>query len=117
MIGDTRLSYAVLSEGLAPHHPDLATACDDAVAALDEYVAWIEESKPRMLAPPGVGRENYDFLMKEVYLFPYTWEEIKLIVELEDNRVCSFQRCAPSPGPLALSVPRGKRRSPGAFAC
>eukprot|EP01045_Picozoa_sp_COSAG04_P062244 COSAG04_NODE_32414_length_251_cov_0.684211_1_plen_52_part_01 len=52
MIGDTRLSYAVLSEGLAAHHPDLATACDDAVAALDEYVAWIEESKPRMLAPP-----------------------------------------------------------------
>ncbi len=92
MISDSQLSYAALVEALKPHHPELADQAEDALDALGEYVAWLEDSKPRMLAKPGVGKEHYDWLMREVYLFPYTWDEIKLIVELEDNRVCSFQR-------------------------
>ena len=92
MIGDGQLSYAALARVIDQSHPELAVKAEDALAALGEYVDWLEATKPQMLAPPGVGKENYDWLMKEVYLFPYTWEEIKLIVELEDNRVCSFQR-------------------------
>ena len=45
-----------------------------------------------MTARAGVGKDNYTWLMKNVYLFPYSWEEIRLIVELEDNRVRTFQR-------------------------
>ena len=30
--------------------------------------------------------------MQNVYLFPYSWDEIRLIVELEDNRVWTFFR-------------------------
>lgn len=92
MIGDGQLSYAALAKALEPYHPELAGQAEDALAALGEYVAWLEDSKPQMRAKPGVGKENYNWLMREVYLFPYTWEEIKLIVELEDNRVCTFQR-------------------------
>jgi hypothetical protein len=43
--------------------------------------------------------------MQNVYLFPYTWDEIRLIVELEDNRVWTFARLEENrnknePGPI-----------------
>ena len=38
------------------------------------------------------GRENYDWLLKNVYLFPYSWDQLSTIVELEDNRVITFQQ-------------------------
>ena len=91
-LGDTRESYERLSVDLAEHHPDLAEEALDALAAIDDYVAWIEGNLHRMTARAGVGKENYSWLMENVYLFPYTWEEIRQIVELEDNRVRTFQR-------------------------
>ena len=45
-----------------------------------------------MTARAGVGKDNYNWLLKNVYLFPYTWEEVRTIVELEDNRVITYQR-------------------------
>ena len=91
-LGDTRQSYERLAAGVAEHHPDLVEDARDALAAIDDYVAWIEDNKHRMTARAGVGKENYSWLMKNVYLFPYTWDEIRMIVELEDNRVRTFQR-------------------------
>jgi hypothetical protein len=92
MIGDTQLSYRKVLKQVPPHHPELAAACEAAAAAVDGYVAWIEANKPAMTARVGVGKDNYNWLMRNVYLFPYTWDEIRLIVELEDNRVWTFFR-------------------------
>ena len=91
-LGDTRQGYEEVATELAAHHAELAADARDALSAIDEYVAWIETNKPRMTARAGVGKENYSWLMKNVYLFPYSWEEIRMIVELEDNRVRTFQR-------------------------
>ncbi|HJO02709.1 MAG TPA: DUF885 family protein [Acidobacteriota bacterium] len=77
---------------LAEHHPDLVSDAQAAQAAIDDYHDWLEQNRSRMTAPAGVGVESYDWLMKNVYLFPYTWDEIRTIVELEDNRVITFQR-------------------------
>jgi hypothetical protein len=91
-LADTREGYERLTVALAEHHPDLLGDAKEALAAIDAYVGWIEKNKHRMTARAGVGKENYSWLMKNVYLFPYTWDEIRLIVELEDNRVRTFQR-------------------------
>ena len=91
-LGDTRVSYESLAGRLANDHPELVSDVEGAVAAIDEYVAWIEANKPRMTAKAGVGKENYNWLLKNVYLFPYTWEEVRTMVELEDNRVITFQK-------------------------
>jgi len=77
---------------LSQHHPDLVEDAKKAETAVKDYGKWLEENKSAMTAPAGVGKENYNWLMKNVYLFPYTWDEIKTIVELEDNRVITFQR-------------------------
>ncbi len=91
-LDDTRGEFERLSHELAEHHPDLVESAKGALAAIDAYGEWIKENQPRMTARAGVGKENYSWLMKNVYLFPYTWDEIRLMVELEDNRVRTFQR-------------------------
>ena len=77
---------------LAEHHPDLVGDAERARAAIDGYTRWLEENLDNMTASAGVGIENYNWMMKNVYLFPYTWEEIRTIVELEDNRVVTFRK-------------------------
>ena len=82
---------AMLAEAPADD-PQLRDAIDAARQAAAEFLAWLESNADRMVAPAGVGRENYDWLLKNVYLFPYSWDQLSTIVELEDNRVITFQQ-------------------------
>ncbi|MCE2492404.1 MAG: DUF885 family protein [Alphaproteobacteria bacterium] len=91
-IGDTRSSYESLADGLTVHHPELLADVELALAAIDEYEDWIRANEHQMTGSTGVGKEDYNWLLRNVYLFPYSWEDIRTIVELEDNRVITFQR-------------------------
>ncbi len=91
-IGDTRSMYESLAQDLAFHHPELVADAESALAAIDNYEDWIRANEPRMTGSAGVGKENYNWLLRNVYLFPYDWDDIRTIVELEDNRVITFQR-------------------------
>ncbi len=82
--------FADFIEQLGQHHPELVEDATKAQSATDGYLTWLRENRSGMTASAGVGIENYNWLMKNVYLFPYTWEEIRTIVELEDNRVVTF---------------------------
>lgn len=63
-------------DGLARHHSGLAAAAVDARAAVGHYVEWIETNKPQMKAAAGCGKENYDWLLKQVYYVPHTFDEV-----------------------------------------
>ena len=91
-LGEEVALYAELATMLAEHHPDLVDDAHRAEAAVVSYGRWLEANQHRMTAPAGVGKDNYNWLLKNVYLVPYTWEEVRMIVELEDNRVITFQR-------------------------
>ena len=91
-IGDTRSSYESLAQALSAHHPQLVADVESALDAINDYEDWILANEQLMTGSPGVGKENYDWLLRNVYLFPYTWDDIRTIVELEDNRVITFQR-------------------------
>ncbi len=82
--------YHKLAIWLIEYHPDLATDAARAQKAVEKYGSWIEENIHRMTAKAGVGKENYNWWLKNVHLFPYTWEDCLDIVELEDNRVITF---------------------------
>ncbi len=88
--GDT--DFAAMLAEAPPDDPQLLDAIRGARQANAELLAWLETNSDRMTAPAGIGRENYDWLLKNVYLFPYNWNELSTIVELEDNRVRTFQR-------------------------
>lgn len=82
--------YLNLANWLAEYHPDLAEEATRAQEAVEGYGKWIEENMDRMTAIAGIGKENYNWWLKNVHLFPYTWEDCLDIVEREDNRVITF---------------------------
>jgi hypothetical protein len=73
-------------------HPDLASAAAAANASVRGYLDWLTANRDAMTEPAGVGLDNYNWLLKNVYLFPYTWEESRTIVHMEDNRVVALLR-------------------------
>jgi hypothetical protein len=91
-LGEEEEMYRELATLLAEHHPELVQAAERAGVAVTSYGRWLEENRDRMTAPAGVGKDNYNWLLRNVYLFPYTWDDVRTIVELEDNRVITFQR-------------------------
>jgi len=82
--------YQRLASRLADHHPDLVPYCEQARDAVRNYGKWLEANKSKMTAPAGIGVENYNWWLKNVHLFPYTWEECQLIVEHEYSRIITF---------------------------
>jgi hypothetical protein len=82
--------YKKLADRLAEYHPDLAAEATRAQKAVEEYGVWVEENLDRMTGIAGVGKENYNWWLKNVHLFPYTWEDCLDVVEREDNRVITF---------------------------
>lgn len=78
--------YTQLAEDLGAHHPELVDAATRAAEAADGFARWLEERLPQMTEPAGIGKENYDWYMKHVLLFPYTWEEMRIIGEREYER-------------------------------
>lgn len=82
--------YHKLANWLAEFHPELAADATRTQKAVEEYGLWVEENIDRMTAIAGVGKENYNWWLKNVHLFPYTWEDCLDIVEREDNRVITF---------------------------
>ena len=43
-----------------------------------------------MTASAGVGKENYNWWMKNVQLFPYTWDELMEIARLDYDRAIAY---------------------------
>jgi hypothetical protein len=82
--------YQRLASRLEERHPELVPYCEEAQDAVRIYGKWLEANKHRMTAPAGIGIENYNWWLKNVHLFPYTWEECQLIVEHEYSRIITF---------------------------
>jgi uncharacterized protein (DUF885 family) len=82
--------YRRVARRLAEHHPDLARDAERAGDALEDYGRWLEENKSTMAPHAGIGIENYNWYLKNVHLFPYTWEECQTIVEHEYSRIVTF---------------------------
>ena len=79
-----------LAERLGKDHPDLVPDFTRAIEAVDEFREWLEEKHKDMAASSGIGVENYNWYMKNVHLWPYTWEEQLVIMnrELERSIAC-----------------------------
>ena len=78
-----------LAGRLGKDNPDLVPDVEEAKAAVDEFRTWLEEKYEGMTAPSGIGVENYNWYMKNVHLWPYTWEEQVSILNRELERSIS----------------------------
>jgi len=74
------------ADTLRPHHPALVPDVDAARAAVDEFRAWLERELPGKHGPSGVGRESYDWYLKNVYRVPFSWQDELRLMERELER-------------------------------
>ena len=72
--------------GLSEHHPDLVDPVNRLVESIVDFREWLEQELPGLQGPSGIGVENYNWLLKNVYLLPYDWEECVLICQRELER-------------------------------
>jgi uncharacterized protein (DUF885 family) len=82
--------YDRLSQDAARHHPSLVKPARDARDAADVYIAWLDETY--FILPPqgGIGKQEYDWYLRNVLLFPYTWDEMRIVSEREYQRTITF---------------------------
>ena len=83
-------NYHNLAAQLAEYHPELVPDAEQAANAVIDYGKWLEDNKSNMTGPAGIGVENYNWWLKNVHLFPYTWKECMTIVQHECSRIITF---------------------------
>lgn len=72
------------------YHRELDEAVRRASAALEGFAGWIERKKPSMTREFSVGREGYNYFLKNIALLPLSPEELLLMGNLEWNRSVAF---------------------------
>ena len=83
------LMFRDLVRRLDKHHPTLAPEAEKALAAVVDFREWLIENKDQMTAPAGVGKDNFNWWMKNVWLYPHTWDECMTIALREYQRAIS----------------------------
>ncbi|UCH65982.1 MAG: DUF885 domain-containing protein [Ignavibacterium sp.] len=68
----------------------LNSAVEHAKMALEKYVKWIEENKSSMQSSFIIGREGYEYFLKNIALMPYTTDELLIMGKQEWDRSVSF---------------------------
>ncbi|MCZ8133040.1 MAG: DUF885 family protein [Steroidobacteraceae bacterium] len=82
--------YGQLARDLAAHHPRLVPAAEGARDAAQRFLDWLESIEAKLPAHGGIGRDEYDWYLRNVLLFPYTWEEMRILGEREWQRSMVF---------------------------
>jgi Bacterial protein of unknown function (DUF885) len=96
-------SLAKLAQTVSTGNPDLAADADRARQAEEAFVAWLEQQLPAKKAASGVGRENYDWYLRNVHLVPMTWQDELVLMERELARATAY---------LKLEEDRNRGRPP-----
>ena len=75
---------------LGKFHPDLVKPAEKVIAAISDFRKWLESKAPSLTGSSGIGVDNYNWLLKNVYLFPYTWDQCVLLTQRELERSLVF---------------------------
>lgn len=99
--------YGRLAEAAAGHHPELVAPARRARAATVDFLRWLQKIEGGLPAHGGVGKENYDWYLRHVLLFPYDAAEVETIADREYQRMVAFlkieeqrNRSVPMPQPV-----------------
>lgn len=57
-----------------------------AQAATDAFATWVAAEAPKKTGPSGVGKAEYDWAMRHVYLSPYDWAAQAVLLQRELDR-------------------------------
>ena len=69
----------------------LHEAVTPAVKALEQYQGWLEAALPSARTETAIGRDNYDYFLRNVALLPYTPEQLLAMGSEERSRSVAFE--------------------------
>jgi hypothetical protein len=116
-VSDLDGSRAATLEGASPK---LRAAVAAAHSATEDFVRWLQAEAAGKTGPSGIGRDHYDWYLKNVQLVPYTWaDEVALLrrelerahasLRLEEHRNRKLPPLLPADTPQALDALATKR--------
>jgi hypothetical protein len=82
-IRDQASELATFITELAEGPAGLKASAEAARAATDEFATWLDAQKAQKTGPSGIGREHYDWLLKNVLLLPYSHRDEVVLMERE----------------------------------
>jgi len=82
-IKDQSTALKELREAVGENGEALKEALEAAIAATDDFAAWLEAEVPNKTGPSGVGKENYTWYLQNVHLVPMTWEDEVMLLKRE----------------------------------
>lgn len=80
---------AALGKRVAGTSADLDATIVAAREATDDFRAWLEEQAPSKTGPSGIGKENYDWYLRNVHLSSYDWDQMVALMQSELTRAWS----------------------------
>lgn len=89
---------------------ELVRAIDDAKAATEDLIDFLEAEAPNKDGPSGIGKDNYTWYQQQVHLVPLSWEDEVRLLKRELDRAWSSlkleeQRNRELPPMVAASTP------------
>ena len=72
-----------LAPRIAEASPDLKGAVAEARNATSAFVAWLEREAPSKTGPSGIGKDDYNWNLRNVHLVPLTWDDEVAILKRE----------------------------------
>ncbi|MEP6637068.1 MAG: DUF885 domain-containing protein, partial [Acidobacteriota bacterium] len=80
-------SLMTLTNDLSPAEKnDLVKAREAAIASLHGFADWLERRLPGMVAFKPMGEENYNYILKNIYLLPLDAKQIEMLGQAELSR-------------------------------
>lgn len=64
----------------------LKDAIANAKKATEQFISWLQKQLPLKKSPSGIGKENYNWHLKNVLLVPLTWDDEVMLLKRELTR-------------------------------
>jgi uncharacterized protein (DUF885 family) len=91
-------SLMTLATDLNPaERAELVKSRDAALVSIHEFADWLEKRLPGMVAFKPMGVENYNYLLKNVYLLPMDADQVDMLGQAELARYRALESFLPDP--------------------
>jgi uncharacterized protein (DUF885 family) len=91
-------SLMTLTKDLSPaERNDLVKARDAALVSIHGFADWLEKRLPGMVPFKPMGEENYNYILKNVYLLPIDAKQVEMLGQAELARYRALESLLPDP--------------------
>jgi len=91
-------SLMTLAKDMSPaEKSELVKARDAALVSIHGFADWLEKRLPGMVPFKPMGEENYNYLLKNVYLLPLDAKQVEMLGQAELGRYRALESWLPDP--------------------